>query len=126
MVVAVIALVELKGRNQSEAAAQEDAVASCSWPIAVIGGGALTAIPYARASVARAKDKNPISGGCLSEALVKRAASSAGQAACKVRVFFSRFLLARQKKSVRRRSTTGLCKQTHSKNQTRSTPTKKA
>ncbi|WP_234687047.1 hypothetical protein [Comamonas aquatica] len=43
-------------------------------------------------------------------------------AACKARLFFPRFLLARQKKSGRRRAISGLSKQTHNKNKNHSYP----
>jgi hypothetical protein len=55
-----------------------------------------------------------ISGGCLNVATQERS-EFRRTAACKARLFFPRFLLARQKKSGRRRATPGLCKQTHNK-----------
>jgi hypothetical protein len=55
-----------------------------------------------------------ISGGWLNAATQERS-EFRRTAACKARLFFPRFLLARQKKSGRRRAISGLCQQTHNK-----------
>lgn len=65
------------------------------------------AAPHPCARKRRARQiKNLLSGGCLSEATQSHS-EFCRTAACKARIFFSRFLLARQKKPGRRRSTTG-------------------
>jgi hypothetical protein len=71
----------------------------------------------AQASRPHFVDVLQISGGCVNGALQARS-EFRRTAVCKARLFFPRFLLARQKKSGRRRAISGLCKQTHNKNKT--------